>query len=312
MAELDALRELERQYQRLAHLDRPFFIVLMPGGLHLVKLALGCIPPNIDVVLVLNSTAAWENEWAKTHLKVSGMLKSRLRLAHSAVLDFLFKNVKQPFGVLDYDCFVLDATLFDVIRAVPPDAAMNSYFVYKNPDLALEIPETFFLFFNAGIIERIRSKYQIDSGLYTWDELAVPIKDQLRSIGIDATRYPEPHKRYFDTMRVLLLLCIAEQVPCHFPAEYPALPKPNLTLFHVGAASKRKVDTDIWGLRGSYFSRRILELSADPTLRDGYGKLLGFESAEAILQSFPSARAEIGEAFIRFTEELPGIIPELR
>lgn len=43
--------------------DNPFFVIVMPGSLHILKAFLRYAPERIEFVLILNGVSQWEKNW---------------------------------------------------------------------------------------------------------------------------------------------------------------------------------------------------------------------------------------------------------
>ena len=180
---------------QISIISDPFFIVSIPGSLHIVELCLRFVPASINVVLVANSLDPWEQRWAEENLKVNGILKIKSCVRHGTVLNILFNMINKPFGILDYDCFIFNQTLFSRLITLDRESAGNGLFKYTNPELNLDYPETFALFFNTEIIRKIIKDYQISCNQYHFFQLSNRIRQRLSGIGIDETHYPETFKK---------------------------------------------------------------------------------------------------------------------
>ena len=82
-----------------------FFIIAIPGSLHIVELCLRFVPENVPVIIIANGLTAWEYNWAKEHLGTKQIIQIPSMLSHGDVINALVKSVEFPFGILDYDCF---------------------------------------------------------------------------------------------------------------------------------------------------------------------------------------------------------------
>jgi len=151
------------QLTALAHLEDPFFVIGVPGSLHVVERCLRFISESQNIIFIANGLTDWENRWAQSNLKVNGMISFASMLKHGAVLDFLISKSKKHFGILDYDCFVFDPTLFAQIKLLKPETIVNAAFGHKNQALDLEFPGTFFMFFNQQILNMIKQKFHVTS-----------------------------------------------------------------------------------------------------------------------------------------------------
>src|SRR5437870_1355608 len=100
------LRQLGRGLHEVLPHPRLFFMVIMPGSLHIAQLACQFVPPDVRLVAILNGTDAWEDDWARAHLKGAWVLKARFTYQHHSLLNLLLREIPQPFGIMDFDCFV--------------------------------------------------------------------------------------------------------------------------------------------------------------------------------------------------------------
>ena len=281
-----------------------FFIIIMPGGLHLAKLALDFMPKHARRVIILNGADAWEADWARRHLAHDGICRINAILDHWDVLDVLFDEVKANFGILDYDCYVFDSSCFERIAVIDDNTAIQACFYRENPSLELKVPETFFLFFNTKIINRLRKKYEINCSKYRWHTLPEKARAALPKIGLGQDMLPETHKPYFDTLRGLMMLSLADGVPYRYIEQLPASPAPSDIAFHVGGVSDPRNTAGIWALRGSYFWRRALETQASDELRTHYYRRYGKLTAAELLNSTEGSDEKIDPEFLEFCETI--------
>ena len=197
-----SLREAANQIKPLTRLQKPFFVIGMPGSLHFVDLCLRFIPNHHEIIFVANGLSSWEEDWAKKNLQLSGFIRIHRPLQHGLVLDFLLRNFKSPFGILDYDCFVINPELFSSISKIDSNSMLNAVYCYKNQILDFEIAETFLLFLNPEVILQIQDDYRVNSRQIDYSDLSNKVKRKLLEIGIDKNHLPEEYKPYFDTMRL--------------------------------------------------------------------------------------------------------------
>jgi hypothetical protein len=249
----------------------------------------------------------WEQQWAREHLKAQSTITLGSTVHHGAVLDLLFDQLTQPFGILDYDCFVFDPSLFHRLTPLAPRSLLNALFAYVNPVSGLEVPETFALFFNTSVVRSLRRKYRVSCDLARYSRLSARIRSRLAEIGVDELHPPEDYKRIFDTFRLLLCLGYADGYVCNFVEKFPAQPVPRTDIFHVGGVSgaiRPNCTPTNWELRGSYFWRRALEAHADEALRRRYSDRYGNLKARQLLADNPGARERFGAEFIDFVERI--------
>jgi hypothetical protein len=296
-----------RQLPKLSGIVNPFFVVGLPGCLHVADLCFQCIPDGINSVLVSNGLENWEQQWAREHLKAQSTITLGPTVRHGAVLDLLFDHLSQPFGILDYDCFVFDPAFFHRLTPLAPRSLSNALFKYVNPVSGLEVPETFALFFNTPVIRLLRRRYRVSCDEARYSRLSARVRSRLAEIGIDEHHPPEANKRFFDTFRLLLCLGYADGYACSFVGESPAQPVQRRGVFHVGGVGggiRSNCTATNWELRGSYFWRRALEAHPDEALRRRYSGRYGDLTARQLLADNSGARERIGAEFIDFAERI--------
>lgn len=295
-----------RQIQALpTSLDNPFFVIVMPGSLHILKIFMRYVPINLHCVFVLNGITDWEKRWLNKQFPDTWSINLDATLSHGMIMDLLFDNFKKPFGMIDSDCFVFNPLFFNEIQVLPNDVLCNAFFMYKNEDLDLFIPQTYFLFFNSIIITHIKNKYNINSDQIYYNKLNNIVRNKLLTLGIDSTHSPESYKKIFDTFRLIVLLGQTEGYKVNFIREFPPISKPNSELFHVGAVYFNDNTQLLNGFKGSYFWRRSLESSDDPILIDHYHASFGQLTSQELLDKNPKfADYQSTRMFIEFVEKI--------
>lgn len=291
-----------RTFPNLSEVNNPYFIVGISGSLHVIELCLRFVPRDIDIVLVANGLDPWELDWARNHFKVKETIVVDRMLNHGDVLDILFEKYPRPFGILDYDCFVLDPTYFYKMQVIDSRSLANGLFDHMNEKLKLEFPETFMLFFNTNSIHKIQQVYQVTSAHYNYFCLSPTVKRRLKTIGIDQAHHPEAYKDYFDTLRLIFSLGYADGYRCNFLERYTTISNPAYKVFHVGGISCPGMPKTKWGTRGVYLWRRLLEEHPDPELRERYWRRYGSFSARELLEINASLAEEIGGEYFDFVE----------
>jgi hypothetical protein len=299
-----SLSGLARALRRMEQPERTFFVIVMPGGFHIARLAIERFPSDAKLIVIGNGVDAQEAAWAERNLAVHGVLRTRAMLTHHDVLDVLFAAWRRDFGILDYDCFVLDPGIVERLTELAPDSSMNAAFFRANPDPALKVPETFLLYFNRAVMRDLMDRYQVATRPIRWDQLTPEVQARLATLGLSQRKPPEEHKPYYDTLRLLMMLGLSDGHPYRFAAEIPASPAPREDAFHVGGVSDPRSIQGIWALRGSYFWRRVLEAADDPFLKAHYGKKFGLQGARALLEENRPLSDEIAPEFLAFCERL--------
>lgn len=299
-----AILDAKINFPDLSNVESPFFIIGLPGSLCLVDLCLRFVPQNQNVIFVSNGLDRWEQDWARQNLKVTEFVVIKRKVSHGSVLDLLFDKFRNPFGILDYDCFVLNPNYFLQMHKLEQNTLVNAFFVFENKVLNLDIPETYFLFFNTPLINKIKEKFQVNSKLITRDKLSTEVKNSLLSLGIDQFHNPEEHKDYYDTLRTLILLGKTEGYKCNFIKRYPTIAKPYNDIFHVGGGHNTNDFSNTWRTRGTYLWRRSLEVCNYPELQNYYWNRFGSGLSREILKQFPEVCKKIGNDFFSFLEEI--------
>jgi len=299
-----SIRKAKRHFSDLPNLENPFFIIGIPGSLCEVNLCLKFIPDDQPIIFVANGLDKWESTWVKNNLQVGGLMKIGKMVAHAEILDLLFDMFRKPFGIIDYDCFVFEPSLFAKLTKIQEYTLLNAYFVHLNRKLNLDIPETFFMFFNTIVINKIRDWYNVGSALIHYNHLSNEVKQRLLVIGIDDTHYLEEHKDYFDTARLLIALGLAKGFNCNYMSRKHTLTKNYNEVFHVGAGHKTNRLNNIWNIRGTYFWRRSLETCKDRELQAHYYRKYGNLKSSEIPTLVPELCDQIGEAFFECVEKI--------
>lgn len=298
------INKASRDVSRILDVDNPFFIIGIPGSLHLVDICLRFIPPDQKIIFISNGLSEWEYNWALDHFETDGFLRLPKLLEHGRVLDFLFKHFFRPFGILDYDCFVLNSKIFIRMAQMAQNTMLNAIFVHKNPILNIDIPETFFMYFNPELIRVIQQKYHASSRIRDFTGVSQKAKTKLSTLGIDGQHYPEEYKAYFDSTRLWYCLGVAEGYKCNFIERMPTVSEPSDQIFHVGGSSNNMNVRSKWTLRGSYFWRRSLEECVYPKLKQMYWDTYGKCTAKDLLEINPKLSDQISPKYLAFIEDI--------
>jgi hypothetical protein len=295
---------LERSLRRMTQPDNTFFVIVMPGGFHIARLAIDSFPSWANLVVIGNGVDKKEADWAARSLPVAAVVRTRAMLMHHDVLDVIFSSWDKDFGILDYDCFVFDEGMVRRLVNIDEGRCMNAAFFRANEDPPLKVPETFLLFFNVRLLRSLMQRYGVGTRPARWHQLGTEIRERLASVGVFEDRLPESHKPYFDTLRLLMMLACAEGHPYGYAAEIPASPAPSDIAFHVGGVSDPRSVQGIWALRGSYFWRRVLERSDDAFLKSSYAQRFGEQTAEQLLAEHAELAAEVSPEFFAFCDRV--------
>jgi hypothetical protein len=205
------------------------------------------------------------------------------------VLNLLLREIPQPFGILDFDCFVFRPDYLHAVDSMGPRTSVQAFFANHDQALDLWIPQTYLLNLNQPVLAELMMRYRVGTNSIFWDDLSPIVQRRLATLGIGPNRIPE-NKPGFDTLRVLLLLALADGYPFEFIARQSDSDFIGDDLFHVGASSDPRKILGASGIRqfwSSYFWIRRLELIEDAELRDRYLARFGFGSSEDVLGRFP-------------------------
>lgn len=297
-------KRLERGLRRIPQPEKTFFVVVMPGGFHIARLAIDYFPSWANLVVIGNGVHKAEADWAAGTLPVANVLRTGAQLMHHEVLDVIFAAWDKDFGILDYDCFVFDDEMVKRLARIDDERCMNAAFFRANAEPRLAVPETFLLFFNLRVLRALMERYGIGTRPMRWRRLSPEIRERLGALGISEDRLPEAQKPYFDTLRLLMMLATADGHPYRYVAEIPASPAPSEMAFHVGGVSDPRSIQGIWALRGSYFWRRVLEHTDEGFLRANYNARFGDQTAEELLAEHRDLAAEISPEFFAFCDRV--------
>lgn len=276
------IQHAKRELKNLHDLKNPLFMTCTPGSLHVVDLCLRFVPKSIDVVLVLNGLDQWEVNWVKNKWKVK-FINTRKQFTHGKILDLLFDELKQNFGILDYDCFIFDPSIFTQMESLQNKSLLNAIFVHQNSQLNIKIPETFALFFDSKKIEFIRTRYKASCERIDYFKISKKARIQLTTIGIDNLKLPYYGKKVFDTLNLIVSLGISEGYEMNFVRCLTADSACRNGVFHIGGVSRINSIDEIYQFRGSYFWRRVLDAYPDEELRSYYQGRYGKLSAKKFL-----------------------------
>ncbi len=301
------IKQASIQFLDLPELNTPFFMIGVSGALHIMELSLRYVPTTVDLVLILNGMEKWEQEWAKQHFTSKAVITidSNQPLSHNKVLDMLFDCYPKPFGILDYDCFVLNPACFTKMQSISAPYLLNALFESKKVDVNRRIPRTFILFFNTPIINALKRKYQVDSKLIPdFQSLSSNVVHQLAKIGIDKDHYPEPQKDFFDALMLIICMGYSEGFVCNFLDEYSTGPLPDSAAFHVGNVVNPNIFASWYQMRGTYFWYRVLEANEHEEIKRRYHEKFGFRKANDIYNNNPEWKETTGKQFFDFVESL--------
>ena len=290
-------------FKKLEDLKDPFFIVLIPGSLHIFEICLRFIPPSVNIVLVLNGLDQWERDYLSTKY-IYPSISIREMTKHGKVLDLIFDNYQKPFGIIDYDCFVIDISLFERIKNIPNQSLMNAIFLYHDEVSHLDIPRTFFLFLNTPLIDEIRKRYHLTADSCVFQELSQEAKKQISKLGMNAQIKLMNNLTNFDTLHAILSLGFSKGLNVNFIERLDHETVSIDEVIHIGGISKPNEIHSMYSLRGALFWRKSLEANPSNELRQHYYELFGEKSSEELIKEHPERFKRISEEFLNAADHL--------
>ena len=202
------------------------------------------------------------------------MLHVGKHFPHLMGLDYVMRAYKKVFIALDYDCFVLDADLFDKMSIIDDDIMVNTVYARKNPNDVLVIPETFFMTVNSPLVNKIKTKYKVTSDLILYDNIPTRLRGELSKISVDKEHPIEYFKtEYMDTGRLWMALGLKDGYKFNFLEQFSIYETDRC--FHIGAGHKNDRIDFYWNIRGSYFWRKALECCQDEEIKKRYYEKYG-------------------------------------
>jgi len=299
-----ALTRTKTTLKALERLEKPIFIISIPGTLHLVELCQRFIPRGRNVVLIANGLSDWELVFARDKLARAEIIEIPHMLEHGYVIDLLLAGLRQPFCLLDFDCFVFNQTLFAEMSEIPPGNMMNAVFSHHNPELNLYIPQTFMLTFDPQVIHPLQMKYHAPSKKQDLSIVSGRVRRKLTEIGVNPDHYPLEYMAYFDTLHLWYSLGVADGLKPNFVRNYPDNFSDYNEVIHVGSSSSNNKTHARYHMRGSYFWRRALEECPYPQLIAYYLSHFGSASSRELLQQNLTLASQFTSDFFTFIEEI--------
>lgn len=295
-----------KQLRSLASIvDNPFFVIIMPGSLQILKKFMQYIPDAVNIVFIFNGLDNWEKNWVQSKYADLHSIVLETTLKHDTVIDLLIDRFRKPFGIIDSDCFVFDSRLFEEMQTISNRTMVNALFLYNNAQLNLDVPQTYFLYINPKPIAEIKARYHINSKPYKYEKLSKKIRKQISKIGIDSTHNPESFKPLFDTLRLIICLGLSDGYQVNYPRKYQSSLLPNQEIYHVGAVYCNDNIKRLTLFRGSYFWRLCLDKSHDPDLIDRYHRKYGSLTSQELLKSnLEFAEYSSTKNFVEFVEKI--------
>jgi len=292
------------QIRKIQNINSPFFIIAIPGSLHIVELCLHYVPSSQNIIIISNGLSQWEYEWSRDNLQYAGLVSISKILEHGQVIDIIINHYQKPFGILDYDCFVFNPSIYSKITDIDNNTMLNALFVHRNELMNLDIPETFILYINCELIKKIQTKYDVNSQIQKFHQVSKKAKVALENIGINEMNYPEEHKDYFDSLRLWYCLGILEGYKTNFLKRLPTVSSSSDDIFHVGGSSNKLNFNSKWVLRGSYFWWRVLETCRHKEIQKVYHERYGNYRSSDILRKNQDLSLQLEPEFFQQVEKI--------
>lgn len=251
-------KKLRRALSRFVDQKDLSVLIVMHGSLHLGLLAERHLRRYKKVLLISNGlnpeeTAIIERGGYKD------VIPLRTLLGHATIIDSLLDALREPFWLVDHDCFLLSESLFENHHK-SSDGMGQAAFAFQNEKLKTLIPETFLLRLNPNVAKKIAATFSVTARVYRHEELPEKARRLLESAGWGARNYPEPHKDYYDTLRVLALLAQSLGVGFFISPGYSTRCENHEEAIHIGNTSNPKwaIDPSLYNAIGAYFWRLSL------------------------------------------------------
>lgn len=243
---------------------KPVFIIAMPGSLHILDLCLSFLPKQANIILILNGLCRWEETWVSHNLNCEWIIRTNWVLDHPTIINKLFENIDYPFGIMDYDCFLINSDAYQQFVSVIHESLGNALFYQKLDHLKIFLPHTHALFFNTVRVKSIFKNYDIDARRIEYDQLPKKSQTVLQKIGVNTACLPEEDFN-FDTLKVMILLGIANKI------EFNRISNPDQPIaLHIGCITNPENHSNRWSQRASYFWQLVLHNHKDKKLKCFY------------------------------------------
>jgi len=295
-------------YLRLSILikkEKTIFIVATHGCLHLLQICLHFIPEHIQVIIIANGLTKQERRWLSSKLSVSKVVNIPRSLTHGTILDLLIFAVKDSFCTMDYDCFLLNETMWDSMFSIGEKYQCNVFFSDFNPELNLDVPHTCLLTLNTRIYRQLIKQFKIGCNqIKNYDLLPSKVKLKLKEVGVDKNHLPEKRKDILDTLKALQMIGIAEHYPIDYKGHLSNTWIKGQAIFHVGGTSYWQYPIIVETQRGGYFWYRALQLHPNDYLRNYYKSEFSVITTEKFLQRIAKTKENLEEEFINYCDEI--------
>jgi hypothetical protein len=252
--------------------DRTFAtIVAMPGGVHMADLAMAKVEGFLPILCVLNGVSAPERAYLATRHPAAHFAATPHVLRHHDVINAVIEVSPRDFWLVDHDCIVLQPEALRAAEEVSAGAIGAVFFADANAETGFTKPHTFLMLIRPRVAKDIFRRFGVDASPLTWRQLPDGARRACESVGLSATRLPEPGKPYFDTLCAAAACAASQGVGFHIMNTYTAMFCPHPEAVHFGHTSTPVFKPDwLYGALGAYFWRAALERHAGADLCDLY------------------------------------------
>ena len=244
-----------------------FYVIVMPLTLHYLLPCLQLLQGQAQIVLLANGARAWELRLLQQRYPDLPMFRLRAlpwsSVAHGHVISLLLQNQRGNFGIIDHDCYVFDRSIFTQLTP-RADECVLSLFGEASHSVAFTFALTYFLYFNAEVLQPLMRRYGVDARLYRQTPAAAA--ECLLRIGLGPNRFWKHYHNFRDTLHVLFAVALAEGLKIRFLVSRQEVPA-----MHVGGTSIGTHHAK--DLSALYIHLRFLELQGDPLLTRRYAFL---------------------------------------
>jgi hypothetical protein len=228
-------RFMDFQFKNRDKLNKHFYIIVLPGTLHLINICLPLIPETVHVFLITNGTEKWENEYLKKEFnnfpQFNLLCFPGSSHNHGRVLNHLLKNNEYNFGIIDYDLFLFERDIFNRLEFLDNECVIGAFEI-RNDKIGIVFPTTHFMFFNIKLLQTIMGKYGI--GAQEYRGIPRRLKKKLASIGLGYQNFLKSYLLTFDTLNLILAMALYENLSIKFVD-----PKNSFHLGRTGSGGKK-------------------------------------------------------------------------
>jgi len=192
----------------------PVFVVVMPKTLGWLVPCLKLIPAEVPVVLLLNGVP--RREIPEIEAESGGRPLMSLSVSpgawarHGTVLDLLVSACAGDFFLLDHDCYVFDASLFDPIEWQGDEflgGVDRQGFFTINERTGLRFPRTHFLAVRRDRLLRLREEHGV--GCEKASKTPHAVATLLAEVGIGDDNFPPARMPFYDTLQLAMAVAFA-------------------------------------------------------------------------------------------------------